>query len=514
MAKIISNAGMQRTSAFGGFRKLMVSDMDEPERILIVDDEDRNIISMTTLLTRPGRELFTAKSGTEALKLLQRQSVDLILLDVQMPGPSGFDTAELIRKRPSLYEIPIIFVTAIATSDEFISKGFAVGAYDYIVKPVQADLLENKVEIFLDLYRSKRQARAYASTLHSVISYSPIAYATINKDGIVVLVNPAFETIFGVAKDEMIGLTEDLFEQSLARLGMYRLPERGAENDTEVEEVRYLEITKPSYYMLARYDRPILDDSGRRAGKVVTFRDVTRENELQRMKSDFISIAAHELRTPLATLMGYSELLVAREYSEEQRAELLGVIHRQAKLMTGMVSELMDLSLLESRRASEINWEQEPIIEIIGAAIESVSEPALTQRVNVEKDLPNFNLVCDRVKVVGAIRNVLTNALKYSPADRDVVLRVLSRVEDSEEMYGVNVVDRGIGMTREELDQIFERFYRADKSGSVPGTGLGMSLVKEIVNIHGGEVEIESKKGAGTSVTLWFPKVPRAATMV
>ena len=115
------------------------------ERILIVDDVQRNLDAMTTLLAEPDRVLLTAKSGMEALKLLQTTPVDLILLDVQMPGVTGFDTAELIRARPSLHEIPIIFVSAAATNDEYVSKGFAAGAYDYIVKPVQAEVLENQV---------------------------------------------------------------------------------------------------------------------------------------------------------------------------------------------------------------------------------------------------------------------------------------------------------------------------------------------------------------------------------
>jgi signal transduction histidine kinase len=254
--------------------------------------------------------------------------------------------------------------------------------------------------------------------------------------------------------------------------------------------------------------------TGRKTPKgdlVFYFRDITIEADVDRMKSEFLSTAAHELRTPLASIFGFTELLIARVMAPERQRELLETIHRQSKLLINLINELLDLSRIEARRGKDFHRQAFTVQELVELTLKGFLVTNDSRQVHLDMPHGAWSIMVDREKTMHALINVLSNAFKYSPNGGDISLKTVQKDDKQQRFLGIQVRDHGIGMTVAELGRVFERFFRANPSGTIPGTGLGMSLVKEITEIQGGHVQIESIYHQGSTVTLWFPAVPEVA---
>ena len=269
-----------------------------------------------------------------------------------------------------------------------------------------------------------------------------------------------------------------------------------------VDGGRYtLVLVRPSRKVIEREVRRRLGGSGE---TFIYCRDITHQFEVDRIKSEFLATAAHELRTPLASIMGFTELMIHRSYSEEKRKDLLQTVHRQASLLQSLIQELLDLSRIEARQGKDFHIIPSSLTDIVNAAIKGIGDRELGREVRVETG-PELQVMADARKIEQALLNLLSNAFKYSPDGGDVSLSIREARRNGNACAVVSVQDQGIGMTPEQLERAFERFYRADASGNIPGTGLGLNLVKEIAEIHGGSVELSSEPGVGTIASLWLP---------
>jgi signal transduction histidine kinase len=232
--------------------------------------------------------------------------------------------------------------------------------------------------------------------------------------------------------------------------------------------------------------------------RILYFRDATHEFEVQKMKSDFLSHAAHELRTPMTTILGYTELLLTRDYSKEVRDELLLIVQRQTNLIVTMINDLLDLARIEANSQPQIHFAE---FDLTALVKELVSELTFDlQRWPVRMRLPETSLKIqgDKQKIRQAIMNLIVNAQKYSPAGGSITLELSS----SADHILLAIEDHGIGMSEDELTHIGEKFWRADTTGKSPGTGLGVAIVKEIIHAHGGDLAFVSTPGRGTKVSI------------
>jgi signal transduction histidine kinase len=241
--------------------------------------------------------------------------------------------------------------------------------------------------------------------------------------------------------------------------------------------------------------------------QVLSLRDVTWESELDEMKTEFLSTAAHELRTPMASIFGFAELMLHRRLKPEAQAEVLETIHRQSALMITIVNELLDLARIEARRGQDFVLEDLDLVQFIPELLRDFKPPQQRQAPTLAAGLAPAWVRADRNKLRQALGNVLSNAFKYSPGGGAVQVQVLRRTLGQPQV-GIEIRDSGIGMTPEQLARVSERFYRADASGSIPGTGLGMSIVREIVELLGGTLALQSTPQQGTTVVLWLPALP------
>ncbi len=257
---------------------------------------------------------------------------------------------------------------------------------------------------------------------------------------------------------------------------------------------------------------PVFDDAMELANLVIIYRDVTQYKELDRIKSEFLSTAAHELRSPLTSLLGFSELLLLRkDLSDEERIRFLKYINDHAMHLKQLVDDLLDISRIESGVSFVVKLEPLELYPLFEQEVRSWQEshPDHTYQLYDGHDWPQVHADKDRIRQV--MRNLLSNATKYSPAGGTITVSATPVGGYIE----IRIADEGIGMTEEELTHIFEKFWRANASSTaVEGTGLGLVIVKHIVEQHGGQVWVESIRGRGTVVHFTLPLLERQTTVL
>ena len=355
--------------------------------------------------------------------------------------------------------------------------------------------------------------------LNAIFDLSPDGFVSFDAQSHVKYANPAFFRMTGLESAEIIGLDEAVFSARLAKgcLDPGAFPNlaelkselaasnplgRGESSPPAMKRQRQLiELAGPGNHVL---ELGLRLSTAETVSQILYFREVTHETEVDRMKSEFLSHAAHELRTPMASIFGYAELMMAQSFPAEEQSEFLGIIHRQCGLMIAIINELLDLARIDDRRGKDFKFSSIDAGRLVREVIADFGVPSGQQAAVLDAPGQACWVRADASKLMQAVRNILSNAYKYSPGGGVVAISVINADSNSQAPVGIRVTDQGLGMTSEQAARVCERFYRVDTSGNIPGTGLGMSIVKEIMELHGGQVEIQSQLGAGTSVTLWL----------
>ena len=253
----------------------------------------------------------------------------------------------------------------------------------------------------------------------------------------------------------------------------------------------------------------MVSDEEESQGVILLLRDVTREREVERMKSAFLGMATHELNTPLTTIIGYSELLTSPEtadnFSAEQKKDCLLLIHDKALSLGGLVDDLLDVSRVESGRPLTLDYQEFDFDSMIREVVDSYDGEEALHDFVVTLVGETSQIIADRLRLKQVVDHLISNAVKYAPEGG----RVSVELNLSDDKYQLNVKDEGIGMDEGQLVHVFDRFYRADSSDTaVQGVGLGMSIVRNIVLAHRGDIQIESQLGRGTRVMVSLPRSP------
>ena len=343
--------------------------------------------------------------------------------------------------------------------------------------------------------------------LNALFSLSPDGFVAFAQNGSVKFVNPAFQTMTGIDRRELIGKDEGVLDEELKQrceqLGAFMGIASSFRRADEGLAPMMLTLKTPRYAVLQLVG---IRSESTSVSRILYFRDVTAEAEVDQMKSEFLSTAAHELRTPMASIYGFAEVLQTQELDEASRKEFLDIIYKQSEWMVSILNELLDLARIESRRGKDFVFVATHAQDLVDQVVSGFMLPPGRMKPKLTMSSAPLYIMADHSKAQQAILNVLSNAYKYSPAGGEVHIELVeSKGANGLLRVGVRITDQGIGMTPAQLERVFERFYRADTSGAILGTGLGMSIVKEIVDLHGGEVEITSQPGIGTCVTLWIP---------
>lgn len=367
--------------------------------------------------------------------------------------------------------------------------------------PTQPSVYAGFIRDITDRKAAEERLQERTTQLNSVFNVSPDGFVTFGANGRIIDVNPAFLSLTGTAQGDVLALDEPAFERLLSRLC-----ERSGAGRLNHGNAEVLQLVWPAKRVLKRTVRPMTTPAGDQLGQVMYFRDITHEAEISNMKSEFMSTAAHELRTPMTSIYGFAELLLTRQLDAETTRDLLETIYRQAGRLILLLTELLDLARIEARAGKDFTITEQELLPLIDGAVEAFTPAGQRDRVKVQVPGHLPAIPVDGSKFHQALGNVISNAFKYSPAGGEVQISAWQDPLHSGLLH-VSVTDHGIGMNRDQSHKAFERFYRADNSGSIPGTGLGLSLVQEIMQCHGGRASLQSEPGQGTVVTLTFPLV-------
>jgi PAS domain S-box-containing protein len=374
----------------------------------------------------------------------------------------------------------------------------------------QTDITERK--------QAESLALEYSAQLNAIFSLSPDGFISFDSALKIKYVSPAFERLTGLNASQIIGLNETSFSELIALQcteqksfsGIADLRLKNIVGTSELKErLQKIELRNETHRIL---EIGLREAKTENVSQILYIRDITLETQIENMKSDFLSTAAHELRTPMASIYGYAELLLAQEFSEDEKRDFMGVILNQSKLMSSILNELLDLARIEAMRDKDFIITRVDIYELVREIVSCLCVPNGRQLPKVHMEKGALWIDVDRIKIIQVINNVLSNAYKYSPQGGDVKIEFIvptattkPEIEGHQSLIGIRITDHGIGMTSKQTARVFERFYRADTSGKISGTGLGMSIVNEIVKLHHGNVAIVSTIDKGTSVTIWLP---------
>jgi polar amino acid transport system substrate-binding protein len=413
-----------------------------PATILIVDDQLENLMALEAVLIELGENIIRASSGREALKYLLDHEVALILLDIKMPGMTGFEIAQLVRQRDSCKHTPIIFLTAMYTEDMHEAEGYALGAVDFITKPFVPEILRSKVNVFADLYRKTQEIKKQAALI-SEIERNRLQEAKVRLE----------------AEGRL--LREELLRKEAERALLLE---------------RSLQLQKS-----------------------------------EQLKTEFLANMSHEIRTPMHAIVGFTELLLKTELSEEQ-TEFAGYINNSAQSLLILINDILDLSKVEAGKLNleAVDFELPSLVEGTASLLaESAREKSLSLMSFVDTEMPSV-VRGDPGRLRQILLNLTSNAIKFTEQG-EVVLRCQAAEDKSGDVSTLNIMfsitDTGIGISPEQLEHLFKPFSQADGSTTrkYGGTGLGLSISKRLVELMGGQIGVDSELGKGS--TFWF-KVP------
>ena len=447
----------------------------EPKvNILMVDDHPENLVALEAILDSLGQNLVKATSGTEALRCLLDQDFAVILLDVQMPGMDGFETATLIRQRARSQHTPIIFLTAINRSDIHVARGYSIGAVDYLFKPIEPEILISKVAVFVSLFKKTEEVKRQTKQLEAA--------------------NMELETEIKSRQR-----AEELL--------------RHAHDELEIKvQERTAELAKANELLKAEIDERVRTEEALQQAKEAA-------EVANHAKSDFLSMVSHELRTPLTSVLGFAKIIkkkldsfifpeITTEDKKIQKAikqvgDNIDIIVSEGERLTSLINDVLDLAKLE---AGKIEWKSQPIsvAQIIEQATAATSALIEAKRLellkDIEEELPE--IVGDRDRVVQVIINLISNAVKFTEKGS-----VTCRVRKTDNAIAVNVIDTGIGIAETDQPKEFAQFKQiGDTLTDKPkGTGLGLPICKQIVEHHGGTIWVESELGKGSNFSFTLP---------
>lgn len=503
------------------------------KRVLVVDNDRICVEMLGDILSQQGYEVVKAFDGMEAMEVLARGDLpDAVFLDIVMPRIDGDRVFEYMRGKPQTSHIPIVILSGTLMEDQ--ARILAMGADAYVAKGPRDDLRRNVLATLKRLESGERAASAQVLGLENLVPHEKVRellairqrrkamleaigqgiveldgrgwVMAVNRAGLEILRRPELDLI-GTPVAEILGADyRQTMEGALSRFLGSR--EKFAPAVTLRYRGRVVEIrlawnspgdAAAGFFML-------LQDVTDLAGKIEALTALNaRLQEMDRVRSEFLTMVSHDLHTPLTAIKGSLDVLLHEGVGVELRRELLGIAQKNADRLFRLVSDILDLARIEEGRFS---MQREPfdVVVTLRGTIDRLMRLAQEKGITLTLQAPDglSFVYADGLRMEQVFTNLLGNALKFTPSGG----RVSVMVKELTTELLVEVRDSGVGIPTEQLDRVFDRFYRVPlPSGTeVEGTGLGLSICKAVVEEHGGRIWVESVVGKGTAFFLTIPK--------
>lgn len=508
--------------------------------ILIVDDRADKMLALEAVLGDLGENIITARSGKEALKLLLKEEVAVILMDVSMPGMDGFETASLIRKRQQTEHTPIIFVTSISDTENHIAQGYSLGAVDYILTPIVPNVLKAKVTVFVQLFKKTEQVKLQAEQLRKIeeaehfrqladtadrleretkrnrfftLAIDMLAIADF--EGYILQLNPAWEKTLGFSEAELKSKSgiefvhPDDHKQMRDQLALLK------SGDTTYFEGRY-RCKDGSYRWLGWTAAPFIsekliyifarDITARREseekiqrlnleleGRVAALTDINRELEA------FNYSISHDLRAPLRSMQGFARALLedADNQLSSTSQDFAQRIVNSGRYMDNLLQDLLEYSRLS---LMELKLTPVDLESILNEVMVHVEDEIQTRKAEIVIKRPLHQVLSHSTTLKQILSNLISNALKFVEAGKNPRIEIWSEMCDGR--IRVFIRDNGIGIAPDYHEKVFGLFQRLHSSHTYPGTGIGLAIVRKGMERMGGRVGVESIPGGGSKFWL------------
>ncbi len=537
--------------------------------ILIVDDQPDNLYVLERLLKREGHDVVQAERGEQALELAASIQPDLLLLDVMMPDIDGFEVVRRLREGETTQSIPVILLTANAPDQRLKIQGLNLGADEYLTQPINNHELIARIKTLLrtkqiqnDLSNANIQLRTLLSVIQAGNSTLNLAEAGSRLiAAIVIATSVQAGTIWLVEQNEprllaASGLAEQNRERNLvAQAATMILPtilQSRMIQSVSVADILPVGARRHRYASLvvlplihrervvgmvqlwseqartltaneSEFLQAIADATATSVQNARLFEETDRQRQrleaLDTDKDEFISIVAHELKNPLASIKGYAGLMARRARANSTNPSYtkgLDVIEQQVGRMTTLLDQLRDVSNIGINRF-EIDPQVEEVAPFLERVVATLQSTSVEHPIEVNIPEQPLRASIDEFRLEQVLINLLSNAIKYSPSGGKVevslehrdVLPPLALADDADGPWVVVTVrDHGLGIPKAAQERLFERFYRASNvKGRVSGMGLGLFISREIVQRHGGVLWAESEEGEGSLFSIALPMV-------
>ena len=487
-------------------------------KTLFVDDEKPLRDTCRRLLTGRGYDVITAENGQVALEILAKESFDIILLDLKMPVMGGEEVLEITRKKYP--HMTVIIIAGHGTLDSAV-ECMKKGAYDFITKPFQIDQFLLSIKRAADKRKAEIKERqtqeeiiqtlfdfnTEKKRLKTIINCMADGVMVTNRNLEVVLHNPAFMRLMEISEEmkDPVPVTKIINDESL--MSTLRKIQSG---ECSIDESISQEINAGKKVLRAISAPSLGPDRNvfwKVVGAVTVFEDITAFKQLDQMKSDFVNMVAHELRSPLVSIRQLHSVLVeglAGELEEKQQ-EFISRGIKKIDTLLELINDLLDVAKIEAGK-----YVRHKVPTDIGRIIEetvSLMEPrAKDQGITLTYTSQGLKPVQSDPKNMEEIfNNLISNAINYSPEGG----RVTVSAQGLGEYVEIKVEDTGVGIASEELPKIFDKFYRVKhpKTRQVTGTGLGLAIVKGVVDAHHGTIDVESVVDKGTTFRILLPAI-------
>lgn len=474
-------------------------------RILVIDDEERIRDACTMVLEDEGYIVAVADNGELGLKMIEETHYDVILLDLMMPVLSGLD---VLPKLTELHpDTAVIVITGYATIEHSI-EAMKKGAFDFIPKPFTPDQLRAVVSKSIRYTRALQDISDSRSRLRVMVNRLMDGVMTTDVNKKIVLANQSFLHMMGCPEQQAQGkmVSEVVSNESVLAIidEALAMPE-----DTISESYREITLTGEAAddeITVSAHCSPFRSRTGQILGTTTVLHDITAIKEMDRLKSDFVSMVSHEIRSPMNSLLAQIKIILdglAGDVTDKQR-QILERASGKVNNLVNLVSELLDLSKIEAgmvgREMSDLQ-----IADLLQEQVEFHAAGADQKNITIELDcaqgLPVIQ--ADKQGIEEVLTNLITNAIKYSPEGSSIA--VSAQIDG--EFISMKVSDTGFGIPEEDLAEVFTRFYRVKDKNTreIHGTGLGLAIVKSIIDTHHGSIRVESKLEHGTTFTVLLP---------